>query len=76
MPIATMTSKGQVTIPKRVREALLLDTGVEVEFTLVGDGTAVLRARHPAVASLFGAVAYSGPLVSIAEMDPGSADDR
>jgi len=76
MPIATMTSKGQVTIPKRVREALLLDAGVEVEFTLVGDGTAVLRARHPAVASLFGAVAYSGPSVSIAEMDPGSTDDR
>lgn len=76
MPIATMTSKGQVTIPKRVREALLLDTGVEVEFTLVGDGSAVLRARHPAVTSLFGAVSYSGPKVTVAEMDPGSTDER
>ena len=76
MPIATMTSKGQITVPKVVREALMLDAGVEVEFTLSSDGTALLRPRHPAVGALFGAIAYSGPAVSVAEMDPGSVDER
>lgn len=76
MPIATMTSKGQITIPKAVREALNLDAGVEVEFTLSSDGSALMRPRHPAVGSLFGAVAYDGPAVSVAEMDPGLVDER
>jgi antitoxin PrlF len=32
MAIATMTSKGQVTIPARVRQALGLDSGDRIEF--------------------------------------------
>lgn len=71
-----MTSKGQVTIPKVVREALLLDAGVEVEFSLTGDGGALLRPRHPAVGALFGAIAYSGPIIAVAAMDPGTSDER
>lgn len=73
MPIATMSSKGQLTIPKAVREALLLDTGDEVDIELTGDGAAVLRPRHPAVSALFGAIRYSGATVRVPDMDPGSA---
>ena len=76
MPIATMTSKGQLTIPKAVREALLLDTGDQVDIELTGDGAALLRPPHPAIKNLFGAVKYEGAAVSIAAMDPGSLADE
>ena len=42
--MATVTSKGQVTIPKKVREALDLRPGSEVDFVLE-DGKVVLRRR-------------------------------
>jgi antitoxin PrlF len=72
MPIATMTSKGQLTIPKSIRDALGLATGAEVEFTLVDGGRATMRARRGGVERLFGLVAYQGPPVAVASMDPGS----
>jgi AbrB family looped-hinge helix DNA binding protein len=48
MPEATLTSKGQVTIPKAVREHLGLDTGARVDFVIDSDGTVVLKpvTRH------------------------------
>lgn len=71
MPKTTMTSKGQVTIPKAVREVLRLDMGDEVDCTLTADGAVVLRPRRSAVDALFGAVAYDGATVPVAAMDPG-----
>jgi AbrB family looped-hinge helix DNA binding protein len=38
MSTATMTSKGQVTIPKEVREALGLEAGHRIAFHLREDG--------------------------------------
>lgn len=38
----TVTSKGQVTIPKRVRDRLNIKPGNEVEFELAEDGRVVL----------------------------------
>lgn len=40
-----LTSKGQVTIPKRIREALHLEPGTQVEFSLNASGEVIL---HPA----------------------------
>ncbi len=34
MAQATLTSKGQVTIPKEIRDALRLSTGEKIEFIL------------------------------------------
>lgn len=39
----TVTSKGQVTIPKRVRELLGIETGSAVEFEITPDGNVLLR---------------------------------
>ena len=39
----TLTSKGQVTIPKKIRDALKLVPGASVEFAVNGDGDVVLR---------------------------------
>ncbi len=44
MPTATVTSKGQVTIPRKVREALRLRPGDRVDFVLGEDGGVRLRA--------------------------------
>jgi AbrB family looped-hinge helix DNA binding protein len=43
MPTATVTSKGQVTIPKAVRDALRIDTGDQVDFVLTDRGDVVVR---------------------------------
>ncbi|MFB6202653.1 MAG: AbrB/MazE/SpoVT family DNA-binding domain-containing protein [Halorhabdus sp.] len=55
MPItedATITSKGQVTIPKPIRDRLGLDAGTEVEFVLDEDGTVQVRPKEPAMERL------------------------
>jgi len=39
----TVTSKGQVTIPKRVREAMDIRPGSKVVFDVNGEGELVLR---------------------------------
>jgi antitoxin PrlF len=46
----TVTSKGQVTIPKHVRDALNIQPGTKVTIDLSGDGDAVLRKVRPAEA--------------------------
>ncbi len=43
----TITTKGQVTIPKRVRDALGLKPGDDVDFVVGDSGEAVLRRAGP-----------------------------
>lgn len=42
---ATVTSKGQITLPRAMRQALNLAPGDRVRFTRSGDGAIVLAAR-------------------------------
>jgi AbrB family looped-hinge helix DNA binding protein len=73
-----MTSKGQITIPKAVREALRLEVGDKVYFDLREDGTVRLVARNAPLESLAGMLkdktSRKRPL-SIEEMNPASADE-
>lgn len=39
----TLTIKGQVTIPKQIRDSLDLQPGTRLEFTVNGDGEVVLQ---------------------------------
>ncbi len=39
----TVTSKGQVTIPKQVREFLGIETGSSVDFEMTDSGDVILR---------------------------------
>jgi AbrB family looped-hinge helix DNA binding protein len=48
-----MTSKGQVTIPKRLRDHLGLKPGSDIDFELADDGRVLLRARLEAPESRF-----------------------
>lgn len=45
MSFATITSKGQTTIPKSVRDAAGLRTGDRIHFTVLPDGTIIVRAK-------------------------------
>jgi antitoxin PrlF len=44
----TLTSKGQVTIPKRIRDAMHLVPGTAVEFSVNAAGEVVLHPARPA----------------------------
>jgi AbrB family looped-hinge helix DNA binding protein len=46
MPTATLTSKGQVTVPKAIRERLGLQTGEILEFTVDETGRIVVRPQR------------------------------
>jgi AbrB family looped-hinge helix DNA binding protein len=52
MSVSTVTSKGQTTIPKDVRDAAGLRPGVTVHYTVLADGTVILRARNRGVRDL------------------------
>ena len=73
MPAATLTSKGQITIPQAVRTALGLHTGAKVDFVRIGDGFKVVPLRNDA-SSLKGRFAGRATKpVSIEAMDQAIA---
>jgi AbrB family looped-hinge helix DNA binding protein len=54
MVLATITSKGQITIPKAIREKLMLGTGDKIEFVITDDRSALIRPVSKSVDDLFG----------------------
>ncbi len=54
MPDATLTTKGQVTIPKPVRDHLKLETGVRLSFVIQEDGVVVLKPATRHISELAG----------------------
>lgn len=69
MATATLTSKGQITVPVAVREALGVDAGDRVEFVEIGPGRyEFIAATHP-VTALKGMFGKPGKTVSIDEMN-------
>jgi antitoxin PrlF len=73
MATATLTSKGQLTLPKEVRAALGVGPGDRVDFVRMQDGNfAVLPATH-SVKSLKGLIPKPERAVSLEEMDEAIA---
>lgn len=65
---ATLSSKGQLVIPRRLREALGLHAGAEVVLTLEADGTLNLSPLRVPVDHLFGMLHQAGrPAVDMDE---------
>ena len=54
MVTATLTSKGQLTIPKAVRDSLHLHPGDRVAFVVHGDSEATLKPVTKSVDEVFG----------------------
>jgi antitoxin PrlF len=70
MPAATLTSKGQITLPKAIRELLRLDTGDIVEFVVAENGDVHVRAGRYDVRDLRGLLRKPGRKpVSLDAMD-------
>jgi antitoxin PrlF len=53
---ATLTSKGQTTIPKEIRDSLGMKPGDRMTFTLMPDGTVIMRVKSKRVMELAGAL--------------------
>ena len=71
MPTATVTSKGQITIPAETRARLRLVAGSKVDFVQNAAGETVLRTKTGDIRALKGIIKYHGPPVSIEEMNKG-----
>lgn len=70
--LATLTSKGQVTLPKEIRDKLGLKAGSKIDFELLSDGTARLRPANLTALSIMGILKRPGQRpVSIEEVDEG-----
>jgi antitoxin PrlF len=57
---ATLTSKGQTTIPKPIRAALDMKTGDRMTFTLLPDGAVLMRVKNKSVLDLAGRLHKKG----------------
>ena len=53
MALATLTTKGQVTIPKQIREILKLHTGDKIEIVVTGNREALIRPISKKVDDIF-----------------------
>ncbi len=69
MTTAMLTSKGQVTIPKEVRERLKVDAGDRVEFVETEPGVFTLIAATRDVKGLKGLIPKPAQPVSIDDMN-------
>jgi antitoxin PrlF len=69
MPVATITSKGQITIPLEVRMRLQVETGDRVEFVEVAPGRFEIVAANRSVRDLKGMFGKPRRRVSIDEMN-------
>ena len=69
MSVATITSKGQITIPKEIRALLDLKAGDKVNFISVEDGNVRFIPVKKNVTSLKGSVPKPAKPVSIDDMN-------
>jgi AbrB family looped-hinge helix DNA binding protein len=68
MAEAAVTSKGQITIPAEIRSAMGLKAQDRVVFTLMPDGTTVMRAKTKSIKSLKGMLKNPGRRVPVRDM--------
>lgn len=76
MATVSVTSKGQVTIPKRVRQALGITSGSKVAFDLEGEGARLKLVKKHSGSSVEdgpGILDYRGGRIPIERMHGGQA---
>ena len=73
MTTATLTSKGQITMPAEVRRALQVESGDKIEFIQIEPGRFELMAATRSVRELKGMFGPASRVVSIDEMNAAIA---
>ena len=67
-----ITSKGQTTLPKAVREALSVQPGDRIRY-IIQDGEVRIMPVRP-IGRLFGMLKHDGPAVTLEDMDGAASD--
>jgi antitoxin PrlF len=71
MPESTITTKGQTTVPQPVRDALHTQTGTKLVWSVMPDGTAIVRAKTKSILDLAGMLKVAQrKKVSVEAMNP------
>jgi AbrB family looped-hinge helix DNA binding protein len=75
MSIATVTTKGQVTIPKEIRDYLKLETGSKLEFVIDENGNVKIVPLNVPIEALSGVLHRPGmKTATIEEMEAAIAE--
>ena len=71
MITGTMSSKGQITIPKKIRELLRAETSDKIVFIPIEDGKVMITIKQNPATSLFGMLKHRRPArpVSLEKME-------
>ncbi len=69
---SAITSKGQTTLPKSVRQALGVKTGDRVRYVILDNEVRILPVRP--VGRLFGALKHDGPPLTLEDMKRAAAE--
>jgi AbrB family looped-hinge helix DNA binding protein len=71
MITGTISSKGQITIPKKIRELLKADTFDKVVFIPLEDGKVMITIKQKTATALFGMLKHKRPAkpVSLKKME-------
>ena len=73
MIVSTVTSKGQTTLPKSIREALGVVPGDRVRYVILDNNEVrMMPVQH--LSRLFGAFKHEGPPVTLREMERAIAE--
>jgi antitoxin PrlF len=74
MPTATMTSKGQITIPVKVRKALGLKPGAQIDFYEGENGLYTLWPKTGSIMEMEGCIPKPDHIITIEEMNQAILD--
>ncbi len=74
MPTATLTSKGQITIPVQVRNALGIETGDKIDFFEIENGQFAIKPRTASIRDLEGCIPKLDYVPTIDEINAAIRD--
>ncbi|WP_109507013.1 AbrB/MazE/SpoVT family DNA-binding domain-containing protein [Nocardioides speluncae] len=69
MVVATLTSKGQITLPKEVRDDLGVEAGSKIAFIRTSRDTYAIRVTGKPLMRLSGSLKYDGPPIDADEYE-------
>jgi len=73
--LVTVTDKGQLTVPKAIRDQFGIEPGSKLDFEPLPDGTLRVRVLSRGAAGLYGIVKKPGTRTrTVKEMDAGIAE--